>query len=130
MNKHGYYLALYGLILLLLSSGCVGPEKPPEPDNLIDERNYVDLLVEMQHITTYRDAQPDSVDADSLKKIIYEKFGITEEQFLTTHEYYQKHVEEQLIRVNEAIRQLENEEQFIESHIDSIKAMRRDTTGD
>ena len=121
------------LFLLLLIAGltilnCVGPEDTPPPNNLIDERNYIDLLVEMQHITTYRDAQPDSVNADSLKALVYQKFNITEEQFLASHDYYQKQVEKQLNRVNEAIRQLENEEQYIQAHIDSVKATSKDST--
>jgi|TARA_R100001015_G_C4615658_1_gene171683 hypothetical protein len=105
----------------------MGTEKSPRPDNLIAEENYIDLLVEMQHITTYRNAMPDSVNADSLKSLIYDKFGITEEEYLTSHQYYQKQVDRQLIRVNEAVRRLEGEEQYIQTHIDSMKAAVRDT---
>jgi hypothetical protein len=108
----------------------MGPDKVPEPENLISEQNYIDLLIEMQHISTYRNAQPDSVNADSLKALVYNKFGITEEQFLNSHSYYQKQVERQLMRVQEVIRQLENEERYIQAHIDSVKAIRRDSTGE
>ncbi|HBX64983.1 MAG TPA: hypothetical protein DEG32_02035, partial [Balneolaceae bacterium] len=87
------------LSTLLFFSNCMGTEKSPRPDNLIAEENYIDLLVEMQHITTYRNAMPDSVNADSLKSLIYDKFGITEEEYLTSHQYYQKQVDRQLIRV-------------------------------
>ncbi|MAL17414.1 MAG: hypothetical protein CL670_15520 [Balneola sp.] len=115
------------LSTLLFFSNCMGTEKSPRPDNLIAEENYIDLLVEMQHITTYRNAMPDSVNADSLKSLIYDKFGITEEEYLTSHQYYQKQVDRQLIRVNEAVRRLEGEEQYIQTHIDSMKAAVRDT---
>ncbi|WP_421775385.1 DUF4296 domain-containing protein [Gracilimonas sp.] len=117
------------IIIVLVGYGCMGPEEAPKPDNLISEQNYIDLLIEMQHISTYRDAQPDSVNADSLKALVYDKFGITEEQFLNSHTFYQKQVERQLIRVQEVIRQLENEEQYIQVHIDSVKAAKRDSTG-
>ncbi|MEQ8523535.1 DUF4296 domain-containing protein [Gracilimonas sp.] len=116
------------LFLVVTVFGCLGPEETPKPDNLIDEQNYIDLLIEMQHISTYRDARIEDVNADSLKSLIYNKFNITEEQFLATHEYYQKQVDRQIKRVNEAIRQLENEEQYIQAHIDSVKAARRDST--
>ncbi|MEX2604855.1 MAG: DUF4296 domain-containing protein, partial [Gracilimonas sp.] len=107
----------------ILMSGCMGPEETPKPKNLIDQENYIDLLVEMQYIKTYRDAYPDSVSADSLKNIIYKKYVITESQFLASHEYYQKQVREQLVRVDEVIRRIENEEQNIQTHIDSVKAI-------
>ncbi|WP_428236129.1 DUF4296 domain-containing protein [Gracilimonas sp.] len=114
--------AVFLLLVVVVGYGCMGPDKAPEPENLINEQNYIDLLIEMQHISTYRDAHPDSVNADSLKALVYDKFGITEEQFLTSHTFYQKQVERQLIRVQEVIRQLENEEQYIQAHIDSVKA--------
>ncbi|MGN8224816.1 DUF4296 domain-containing protein [Gracilimonas sp. BCB1] len=118
------------LILAVLAGyGCMGPDEVPKPDDLISEQNYIDLLIEMQHISTYRDAQPDSINADSLKALVYGKFGITEEQFLRSHTFYQKQVERQLIRVQEVVRQLENEEQYIQAHIDSVKTARRDSTG-
>lgn len=113
------------LLSIIILSSCIGPEEVPEPKNLISEENYIDLLVEMQHIITYSNAEPDSVNTDSLKGLIYEKFGITEEQYLTTHQYYQTQVNRQLQRVNEAIRRLEGEEGYIRAHIDSVKAEAR-----
>lgn len=110
--------------MALFLSGCLGPEEIPKPDNLIAEGNYIDLLIEMQHINTYRNAQPDSVSADSLKALIYDRYDITEEQFLESHTYYQKHVDEQIARVDEALRRLESEKQYIQAHIDSVKAIR------
>lgn len=112
------------LLMVLFLSGCLGPEKIPKPDNLIAEENYIDIMVEMQHINTYRNAQPDSVSADSLKALVYDRYGITEKQFLESHTYYQKHVNEQIARVDEALRRLENEAQYIQAHIDSVKTLR------
>ena len=115
-------------LALLFVVSCLRQEETSKPDNLISEQNYIDLLVEMQHITTYRDARPNTVNADSLKSLVYDKFGITEEQFLASHQYYQKQVNRQIARVNEALRQMENEKQYIQAHIDSVKAIRKDST--
>lgn len=122
-------LSLFGLMVpivliagSLVLSACRGPEKIPRPDDLIPEVDYVDLLVEMQHITTWRNSRPDSVQADSLKALVYEKFGITEDQFLRSHTYYQKDVDGQLLRIDEAIRQMEEEKRFIQAHIDSVRS--------
>lgn len=113
------------LICMLLLAGCVGNKEVPEPEDLIAETNYIDLLVEMQHIVTYRNSEPDSVNADSLKQLVFIRYGVTEDQFLNSHEYYQSQVSEQLIRVDEAIRQLDMEQQYIQAHIDSVKAERK-----
>jgi hypothetical protein len=117
-----------GLLMVFIISSCLGLEETPKPDNLIAEENYIDLLVEMQHIITYRNAKPDSISADSLKDIVYEKFGITEEQYAKSHAYYQQHVDRQLQRIDEAIRRLEGEENYIKTHIDSVQALPKDTT--
>lgn len=119
-------LGLFLLATVGFFTGCVGNEEIPPPKDLISEPNYVDLLVEMQHIITYRNSEPDSVNADSLKQVVYDRYGITEEQFMESHRYYQSQVSEQLIRVNEAIRQMDLEEQYIQTHIDSIKAQRKE----
>lgn len=108
------------LAILILISGCLGPEEIPKPQNLIDENNYVDLMVELQHLKTYQNAYPDSVNTDSIKTIIYERFGVNEEQFLSSHAYYQKHTREQISRVNEVLERMNQEEQYIQTHIDSM----------
>lgn len=121
----------YFLFLSLLTislSGCLKPEKAPRPKNLISEQNYIDLLVEMQHINTYKNVQPDSISADSLKDLVYQKFDITEQQYLDSHTYYQQNTKRQLERIDEAIRQLEQEQQYIQAHIDSMKSDTPDST--
>jgi gas vesicle protein len=115
------FFSLCILMGSLWLAGCTGREFNPKPKHLISERNYIDLLVEMQHITTWKNARPDSVNVDSLKQLIYDKYHITEAQFLASHKYYQKDLDRQLERVDEAIRQLKNEENYIQQHIDSVK---------
>ncbi len=115
------FLGLWMIFGLFSFTGCAGPEDIPKPKDLISEQNYIDLLVEMQHITTWKNARPDSVNADSMKQLIYKKYHITEKQFFASHEYYQKDLSHQLDRVDEAIHQLQSEETYIEQHIDSVK---------
>ncbi|HET8866558.1 MAG TPA: DUF4296 domain-containing protein [Gracilimonas sp.] len=119
-------LLIYGIGIMLITvsiSGCLGPEKIPVPDNLIPEDQYIDLMVEMQHIIIYHSAEPDSVDADSLKAIVYDEYDVTDEQYRASHEYYQKHVKQQIARVDSAIKRLEAEEKFIMAYIDSMKTV-------
>lgn len=117
---HSIICLLFALLMVLVS-GCVGPEAPPKPENLIEEDVYIDLVVEMQHITTYRNALPDIISADSLKSIVFQKYEITEEQFIASHKYYQHQVESHISRIERAIERIESEKLLIESHIDSVK---------
>lgn len=111
---------LFGLILAF-SYSCVGPEEVPKPDNLLAEETYVDLLVEIQHVITYHNSYPDSVNADSLTALIYDKYQVKEEEFLISHQYYQTQVKKQIDRVDEAIRRIRAEEDLLNARIDSLR---------
>lgn len=123
MKSSSVYLSynILGILLLFIMAACVGPEKEPVPDNLVAEGTYINLLVEMQLIQTHRNAQPDSVNVDSLKKLVYQKYKVDEEQFLESHRYYQKQVDEQIKRVNTVIDILKKEKQKTQAYIDSMK---------
>ncbi|MEX0720206.1 MAG: DUF4296 domain-containing protein [Balneolaceae bacterium] len=110
--------AIISLPLLISCDENPGNEKPP---NLIPEDTYIDVLVEFQLIRTYGIAHPDSVNADSLSQVIFEKYEIDEDQFLSSHQFYQKQVENQLKRTDEAIQRLEKEEDRMAARIDSLK---------
>ncbi|MEX0723203.1 MAG: DUF4296 domain-containing protein [Gracilimonas sp.] len=120
-SKTILFRGIFFSLLLTIITACVGPEDIPEPKNLIAEDQYVDLLVEIQYIITYRNAYPDSVNADSLADLVYDKYGITEDQFMVSHEYYQKNVNEQIERIDDAIRKIREEEQYIQNRIDSVR---------
>jgi len=111
---------LFG-ILLAISYSCVGPEEIPKPKNLLPEDTYIDLLVEVQHLITYQNAYPDSVNSDSLTSSIYDKYQVTEEEFLASHEYYQKQVKEQVGRIDEALLRLKAEDEQLKAHMDSVR---------
>lgn len=119
INKFVVLLFIWGVISLPFITGCDGSET--QPDNLIQENTYIDILVELQLIRTHHNAMPDSIDADSLKQLVYEKYQIDEEQFVSSHQFYQKQVKEQLNRTDEAIKRLENEQRKIRAQIDSLQ---------
>ncbi|MFD2532793.1 DUF4296 domain-containing protein [Gracilimonas halophila] len=110
---------LFGLVFFI-SYSCVGPEEIPKPKNLLPEDTYIDLLVEVQHVITYKNAYPDSVNSDSLTSLVYDKYQVTEEEFLSSHEYYQKQVKEQVERIDEALLRLRAEDEQLKAHMDSV----------
>ena len=96
---------LTGLLLVLIFlGGCQSEERPP---GLIEENVYIDLLVELQLLKSYRRTIPaDSSKIDSLKNSIYARYQVTEEQFRMSHNFYQEDPEAQKRRVDMAIEQL------------------------
>lgn len=93
--------------LLLIGFLIWGCNQNEPPSNLIEEDTYVDLLVELQLVKSFRESMAeDSGAVDSLQKRIYEKYNITEEQFRLSHNFYQEQYKEQKKRVDEAIERL------------------------
>jgi hypothetical protein len=98
-------LLAIGLFLSsILIGSCNFEETPPD---LIEEDTYVDLLVELQLLKSYRQSAPvDTSEVDSLKQVIYRKYRVSEEQFRISHRYYQEDPDKQEERVDAAIERL------------------------
>ncbi|MDR8392179.1 DUF4296 domain-containing protein [Aliifodinibius sp. S!AR15-10] len=109
-NTFRTWLLLFPLVALL--AGCIEKPKNPKPENLIPEDDYIDLLIELQLLKSYRASfPPDSAEPniDSLKALIYDKYHVNEEQFLRSHRYFQSQVEPQVERVTNAIDSLKEQ---------------------
>jgi hypothetical protein len=100
-------LCLPAIAAIICFSCSSAPEKPEE---IIPENDYVDLIVEMQLIRSYAEnADTDSTTVDSLISEIYNKYGITGQQFQQNHHYYQQFPGDQKKRVERAIEKLKME---------------------
>lgn len=117
-------LMTYSVVILILAviSGCSGQLTPEKPDNLIPEDRYIDLLVEMQNIQSYRNAEPDSVNADSLKMLVFKSYNVSDSQFLASHKYYQLQPDIHLAQIDSVLERLDNEELEIRAFIDSVQS--------
>ena len=97
---------LFLLAVVLLYVGCTDNESQP-PENIIEEDRYIDLLAEFQMIRSYQETLPkDSVIVDSLTRVVYEKYDISRDQFIESHNYYRQNFEEQIERLDEAIERI------------------------
>lgn len=112
---------IFSVLILILCSSCMGPQEIPEPKDLLAEDIYIDLLIEIQQIIIYHASDREAVNADSLTILVYDKYDVTEEEFLISHEYYQRQVEKQIERVEEALERLKAEETMLQAHIDSVR---------
>ena len=98
-------LFIFLLAALLWAGACETQQQAPE--NLIEENAYIDMLAELQLVKSYRQSiAQDSVSADSLERMVYEKYGVSEERFRESHQYYSSQYEKQKERVDEAIERL------------------------
>lgn len=115
------------LCLSVMFAACGRPASPQKPANLIDEDVYVSLMAEIQLIKTHFNAERDSVNVDSLKQLVYNKYGVSDEQYIASNTFYQQQVENQLVRVQRAIELLKAESERIDALLDSIRVAEGDS---
>lgn len=92
------FLISIGMMASVLLTGC-----SEEPEDLIPEDDYINLLVEFELINAFNS---DTGDTDTVLRAIdqiFVAYGVTEEQFLRTHEFYQRDVENQVSRHRTAV---------------------------
>lgn len=96
---------------MIFTIGFLGCNSAPEkPKNIVPESKYVKLLVELQLIRSYsKNADTDSTTVDSLTSEVYEKYGVSREQFHKSHTYYQHFPQKQKNRIEQAIEKLKME---------------------
>lgn len=114
-------------LLMIFAIGFWGCDSgPKKPKNIVPENKYVQLLVELQLIRSYSEnAETDSATVDSLTSEVYEKYGVSREQFHKSHNYYQHFPKKQKVRIEQAIEKLKMElvtKQDSTQRPDSIKA--------
>ncbi|MDX1617827.1 MAG: DUF4296 domain-containing protein [Balneolaceae bacterium] len=115
--------AIIALALLASISACSANDGVTPPENLIGEETYLHLLIELQLLKSYQEiVPPDSMNIDSLKKVIFNKYDVSEARFRKSHNYYQHQVGRQRQRVVRAIDSLRMEIGGRESiGLDSLK---------
>lgn len=108
------------LVITLVLGNCA--EESSRPENLIQEDKYIDLLVELQLLEAYRTSfHPDSVNIDSLTAIVFEEYGVSREQFTSSHRYYHRQPTLQKKRVSQAMDTL-RQQMIREGMVDSMEA--------
>jgi len=90
--------------MLLFSLGCSN-----RPADLIDEETYIDLLVEFELIESLYQVREDSDESLRFKRKVFREYGITEEQFRRSHQWYEQDVPGQLSRYRTALDRLNEE---------------------
>lgn len=74
---------------------------PSTPDELIDEETYEQMFMEFAIINQLDQNLLQYTTRDELRNKVYEYYGVTEQEFRVSHEYYESQVEQQIDRVLE-----------------------------
>ncbi len=102
------------IILLFLGLVCDDQEQIPKPDDLIEEGTYIQLLAELQLLDAIAYVSSDSLNLDSLINQVYIHYDVEEDQFLSSHRYYQSKPNEHVVRLDSALNILKREQQALE----------------
>lgn len=111
-------LYIIGVIILSVWTFSCTDDRP---ENLIPEDKYIDLFTELTVLNQLRDEQIEGISREYLRDQIFEQHGLSQETFRTSHNYYQRNAEEQIVRLEKVIKKLEDERQLIQAHIDSLE---------
>jgi hypothetical protein len=100
-------LRLWSLIatMLMILSGCQ-EETPQPPKDLIAEDTYINLLAEFQLAEAFRNNYDAPNEAQRLVDSTLRVYRIDYDQFLRSHRYYQRNLEAQKERYDQAIERL------------------------
>lgn len=93
--------------------GC-GSESS-EPEELIAEETYERMFIEFAIINQMDEQLFENRSQEELRQMVYSQYGVTEEEFRISHEYYEQNVDEQLERVKEITRLMQSERDSVQT---------------
>lgn len=96
-------------VIMLLMTGFLYSCSNEKPQNIIDEETYLSLLVEIHILRAIDNNYGDENKRDELLDAIYEHYNITASEFEISHDYYQKDVDEQRLRLRKARDMMQDE---------------------
>lgn len=106
--KKSLFILLAGIMLL----GCE-PESSA-PAELIDEETYERMFIEFAIINQLDQHLLSNTSRDDLRDKVYESYGVTEEEFRISHEYYEQNLDAQLERVQDINKMLRAERDTVQ----------------
>ncbi len=94
---------------LLLAVSCTDSEKAL----LIEDQIYQDMFVEFAIINHMDEILLKDTTKEELVNNVYDHYGVTEEQFRYTHDYFESDISEQLLRMEKILIRLREERELI-----------------
>lgn len=119
---------LFILLAGIVFWGC-GPESSA-PNELIDEETYERMFIEFAIINQLDQQLLSNTSRDELRDKVYESYGVSEEEFRISHEYYEQNIDAQLERVqdiNKILRAERDSVQVIQRKFEAIPPEKLDS---
>tara|TARA_B100000963_G_scaffold360259_2_gene390476 strand:- start:220 stop:630 length:411 start_codon:yes stop_codon:yes gene_type:complete len=117
-NSAGTIVIVLALCTSFFTATCTVTTQGPrivEPAVLLPDSVYIPLLANIQLIQVWNSSS-DTMALDSLKQILFETFGVEEQQFLDSHRYYQSDFEGQRARLDSVKILIETEKRYIQEY--------------
>jgi hypothetical protein len=89
------FLLILSAFFLLMLPAC---ESSPD---ILEEELYEKLLLEFSLLNQMDEAFLQENPREELQEKIYDQYGVSEENFRRSHEYYQRNIENQIMRIEE-----------------------------
>jgi len=122
MNRR--FCFLFVLPLTFMSVSCSDSEAPKD---LIPENRYVEIFSQLVVINQITDEQLGDVPRDSLITQVFEKQGVSQDQFNRSHQFYQRQPSRQLQRIARVEQKLKEERDEFQERLNEKRRAARDT---
>lgn len=95
------YLLFISIIFLL--SSCSKEVQNLPPENLLGEETYLDVYIDLHLFNAMVQAVDTVMNEDSLRLALFDHYSVTEDQFRSSHAFYQSQTLEQQARLDTAV---------------------------
>lgn len=102
---------LIPLLVSFLFISCTGHSGPSE--EMLSEEMYETLFIELAILNQMDDRVFNDITRSELKGRVFDHYGVTQEQFDLSHEYYQSRTETHLQRIERINNKLRDERDLI-----------------
>lgn len=112
-----YKILFYSFLLFLVA--C---QHDPKPDNLIDQEQFIPLLVDIHLADGYLTSKsqlPDSLSyrGNGLYAVIFKKYGVDSVAFINSFKYYSRHLNEMSQIYKEVVDRLTAKNDSVTKHL-------------
>ena len=111
------------LFALFLATSCSESKDPL----LIDDQTYQNMFIEFAIINHMDEKLLRDTTAEELILKVYEHYGVTQEQFQYTHNYFESDITQQLLRMEDILARLRDEREMINEAADKHEKENRES---
>lgn len=102
----------FSALILFFLVGCGWSDRPP-----LDEQTYISIRAELEIIHTIHTYTGDTDQTAQMLADLKAAFHFTADEFLVSHRYYEKNLNDELARFEQTIMRLTEERQLLEQQL-------------